>query len=77
LVSDSRQEPGQRVITGVPEGAAFVDPVYYKIGICQLVKTNHMCVTHSKPPARPLIPDSAFLAGKLLDPAAGEGTIGD
>jgi hypothetical protein len=77
LIPDPRQEPGQRVITGVPEGAALVDPVDYQVGICQLGITDHMRVTHPKPPARPLIPDSASPAGKLPDPAAREGTIGD
>ena len=48
LISDPRQEPGQRVITGVPEGAALVDPVYYQISVCQLSITNHMRVTHWK-----------------------------
>jgi hypothetical protein len=48
LIPDPRQEPGQRVITGVPEGTALVDPVHDQIGICQLVKTGHMRVTHSK-----------------------------
>jgi hypothetical protein len=48
LISDPRQEPGQRVITGIPEETALVDPVHDQISICQLVKTNHMRVTHSK-----------------------------
>jgi hypothetical protein len=80
LIPDPRQEPGQRVITGVPEGTALVDPVHDQIGSCQLVKTNHMRVTHpkaSRKAAERVIPDGASPAGKLPDPAAGQGTIGD
>lgn len=78
LISDPRQEPGQRVITGIPEGTALVDPVHDQIGSCQLVKTNHMRVTHSK--ASRKAAHSGMVhpwRGKLPDPAAGEGTIGD
>jgi hypothetical protein len=61
LVTDPWQEPGQRVITGVPEGTALVDPVDDQISICQLVEADHRHVTHPKATQRPLLPDSSGL----------------
>ena len=48
LISHARQQPGQRIITGVPCSAAPVNAVKDQISSSQLVELHHMLVGHQQ-----------------------------